>query len=422
MDTPRNDGGARALARLLSQFQGKPRTEGIVTALALEAHDADAGLYTLWSGRQLATAAGAALDVYGQLVGESRLGREDDAYRVAIRARQALNRSSGTAPELLRILRLLAPVPLHIALVEHFPAGVALSVSNGAIFQPTAVFSVMHASKSAGVGMRLHYQDCPDAERFVTAGGVGLGFAGPPADFVGAREVVQANGTLPGDVFIDNVEWIENQGGSNLPAITFTGGPLIHELLNAAVYVVVVSGSPTFRWRWYIADGPTTGPHADNLPMWLDDLTMPPMAMLNQYPGGAYTEAGVPTGVQVQWQEEPYVVGDMVHFDVWHAPGPLAESTPPTLTAAGPLSVTGRIVVTVLHGFAFSYTVGSAPPRIASMSRPNPVPLLKADGTPSGLTITWPNVDTHYAGASWAWQVLQANPVVGGKFIHLLGG
>lgn len=420
MDTPRNDGGARALSRLLSQFQGKPRTEGITVALALEAHDADAGLYTLWSGRQLATAAGASLDVYGQLVGEQRLGREDDVYRIAILARRAINRSSGTHPELLRLLRLLAPLPLHLSLVRRRPAALVAYVRNGPLLQPEAVFAALSAAKLGGVNLRMRYQDVPDAQRFTTAGGIGLGFAGMPTDYVSAREDVRPIVNLPGTVTLGSVSMITNNGGGMEPVVSLTGGT-VPEYMAGSIALEVVDPSPDYTFQWFKSDGSATWTGGS-------DQMFPggeevPVELRDQHPNDqpAVQFPGVPTGIAVKWQEgDPYASGDTAEFQVTIVPGAPVASTPPTLDQVAPLTVTGRVVVDVLDGFRFRYTVGSAAAREVDMARGTAVPLLRGDGTPTGVAITWPNVTTHYTGASWAWQLVKANPVVGGRFIRVL--
>ena len=56
-------------------------------------------------------ASDARLDVLGQLVGELRKGREDDAYLRAIKLRARINRSKGRRKDLYEIVRLITTAP-----------------------------------------------------------------------------------------------------------------------------------------------------------------------------------------------------------------------------------------------------------------------------------------------------------------------
>lgn len=419
MDGPRNDGGARALTRLPSQWRGKPRFRGLARALAMVAQEVDAGLYTLWTGRQLATAAGDMLDVYGGLVGEERLGRVDATYRVAIQARQAINRGSGTAPELLRLLRLLAPQPLQLVLTEFSPPGVVLTVSNGALAHPEAVHAALNSARPAGVGLRLHYQDGPDAERFVTEGGVGLGFGGDAADYVSSREDVQPWGYLPG---LTDDEADPNQPTpAAAPKLTLTGARIPADFGSFEAYVLDTGGPLRFTWVEGNGYGNTTGQV-----MYPDGPgTETPVVLLNEYPVAGPEEVGF----AITWGEgEPYSNEESWLFED-HRPNPtdvFGVSTPPVLAAVGPLAFTGQAMVEVVRGapgYTFRYTLGSQPARTVDMARGTAVPLLLADGvTPSGLAVTWPNVTTHYPEAKWAWWAAAADATVGGRFTYVLGG
>lgn len=419
MDTPRNDGGARALLRLPVQYRNKPRWRGFISAFAQEAQEADAGLYTLWTGRQLATAAGAMLDVYGGLVGEERLGRADDSYRVAIRARMTINRGSGTGPELLRLLRLLAPEPLTLQLREYPPAGVVLTVSGDALPLAPAVHAAVQSARPAGVGLRLEYQDFPDAERFVTFGGVGLGFAGNATDVLGAREAVQPWGWwVPPTVDMSS-------GGPSTgtaPVVVVTNVSQVPAALAGDLHVEVLDPDPDNTFLWFGGAGDVYGGSLDMFP----GGGSGPVPMLEQNSGGG----GIgPTGLSVVWDAGSTYSRS---GDYWVTSLSQQVSTPPTLALAGPLAFTGRVLLEVVQGatgtpfapeYVFRYTLGSQAPRTVPMARGTAVPLLLADGvTPSGLTATWPNVAGHYPGATWKWQVAKANPVTGGRFATVLGG
>lgn len=164
----------QALSRLPEQFKGQERWAGFLLALAGQHQDAEAAIYTLFTGRQLATAVGAALDQYGAIVGQERGSLDDTSYRLRIRARLILNRSSGTIPEILNIFSLLTD--LELELQEYPPAAFELRFSGGELELPTDFAAILSAARAAGVGANLLYQLDLDEESFSFASGPGLGF------------------------------------------------------------------------------------------------------------------------------------------------------------------------------------------------------------------------------------------------------
>lgn len=104
----RIDHVADALRRLPAQFSDKPVIAGLLAAFVQPAQTLEAVLYQLATQRDLISGAtGLRLDTIGRIVGQPRAGRADDVYRVFLRARIVANRSHGTTPHVLRVLRLL---------------------------------------------------------------------------------------------------------------------------------------------------------------------------------------------------------------------------------------------------------------------------------------------------------------------------
>jgi hypothetical protein len=97
----------QGVALLLEQFQGKPRIAALLTSLLRQVQDVEDAAWDVLTSRLISVAADAQLDALGKLVGEPRDGRDDGGYRVAITARIAVNRSSGTGPEIVAILKLV---------------------------------------------------------------------------------------------------------------------------------------------------------------------------------------------------------------------------------------------------------------------------------------------------------------------------
>ena len=106
-------------------------------------------LYTL---RDIASSSGAQLDGIGEIAGESRLGRGDEEYRIAIVFRLFLNVSSGEPETLLAATKFLTQGTI-ITIVETFPATVILFTDGAAIDFTTATF--LQSLAPAGVKVYL---------------------------------------------------------------------------------------------------------------------------------------------------------------------------------------------------------------------------------------------------------------------------
>lgn len=97
------DHSDRAVALLLSQYQGKPLMEGFVRAFLDEVQEYEDELWTLVGLLDIDRATGIDLDRIGRIVVQPRSSESDDAYRRLLRARIAANRSSGTYRDLWRV-------------------------------------------------------------------------------------------------------------------------------------------------------------------------------------------------------------------------------------------------------------------------------------------------------------------------------
>lgn len=97
----------QGLALLLSQYVRKPRIRALIASFLGQVQELEDAAFDVMTSRLVGSAVNAQLDLLGKLVGESREGRDDDGYRVAITARIAVNRSSGTGPEIVSILALV---------------------------------------------------------------------------------------------------------------------------------------------------------------------------------------------------------------------------------------------------------------------------------------------------------------------------
>jgi len=148
-----------AETKFLEQFKRKPKLTAWVLSYCLQMEH----LITVFSDILVRTilenAQGEQLDVIGRIVGQLRGGRTDEVYRVWIQARIAVLRSSGTADELLDIVRLLVPAGTALEWVEQPPAGATLKVVNPIEeVLGNQIAQLIVLGKSGGVRLLFHWK------------------------------------------------------------------------------------------------------------------------------------------------------------------------------------------------------------------------------------------------------------------------
>lgn len=137
-----------ALSRLTNQFSESPKLRAMVEAMVQPLQDALATIEQLRTERWIDTAVGAQLDGAGYIVGESRNGRDDDAYREAIKFRIFVNVSNGTPADLIQGLKALTK-PDDIQYIEQYPA-TAILFTDGPII-PDGIHSIIQDLAPAAI-------------------------------------------------------------------------------------------------------------------------------------------------------------------------------------------------------------------------------------------------------------------------------
>lgn len=118
----------RAQERLLTQFKGKPRIEGVVRALVRQVQHLEVAAWQLLAERQLVTAAGAVLDRIGEILGVSRSpGANDDRHRRRVGVEVRVLRSRGTGGDILGVASLYT-AETEMRLDQRLPCEAALVV------------------------------------------------------------------------------------------------------------------------------------------------------------------------------------------------------------------------------------------------------------------------------------------------------
>jgi hypothetical protein len=118
---------SESLDRPTSKFKNKPNVSSFIKIKAETFQELEDSLYTVLTERWLDDAVGEQLNQLGQIVGEPRIGRNDEDYRVAITTRITLNSSGGEPERVIQFLQSIA-VTDDVSLEELFPAKIKVFV------------------------------------------------------------------------------------------------------------------------------------------------------------------------------------------------------------------------------------------------------------------------------------------------------
>jgi hypothetical protein len=176
--TQEEDHAAAAVAKLPEQYRDKPLMLALTQVFTGRFQAVEDAFWQLYLERNLDDAVGAQLDLLGRIVKQPRVSTDDEVYRKQIRARILINRSSGTAPELLEIFALVVPEDAVVKFEPHFPAGFVIYVRESAITPEEAqlFLGFLRAAKAGGVYAQLHWIESPTEEVFTFNGTTGQGF------------------------------------------------------------------------------------------------------------------------------------------------------------------------------------------------------------------------------------------------------
>jgi hypothetical protein len=167
------DHQVRALARLISKYREATNVRGVVSESTAETQAIEDELWEMFI-ETIDSAENAQLDVFGRIVNQPREGRDDPTYRLWIKTRVLMNRSSGTGSQLLAIFTALVSGTTFIHLEEQFPAALALKMGSTPSLLPIEANRILQRCKAAGVRALLELQNYPDGETFTLDIGPGL--------------------------------------------------------------------------------------------------------------------------------------------------------------------------------------------------------------------------------------------------------
>lgn len=118
----KTDYRSEAIGRLLASLQDKANLNALVSAFLDRCQELEDAAFPLYTQRNIDSAEGDRLDGLGELTNVPRAGRNDDDYRLRIKAELAILLSQGTAYDLLRVYQLLiSQTPLDMDFDEYYP-------------------------------------------------------------------------------------------------------------------------------------------------------------------------------------------------------------------------------------------------------------------------------------------------------------
>lgn len=119
----------QGLANIISQFEDKTKIRDLLTVYLQQVQELELAFCDILAKTSLDDSEGQQLDNMGEIVGESRDGRNDLQYRTAIRVRINLNTAEGTLEEVIGLAIAVAGSPVDVLVTELFPAGFLMIIT-----------------------------------------------------------------------------------------------------------------------------------------------------------------------------------------------------------------------------------------------------------------------------------------------------
>lgn len=174
---------------LLEQFKNSTTLHALLASYTKQIQTAEDGINPLVLSRDINVAVGVPLDALGEAVGIARNGLGDEVYRLFIRAKILVNKSSGTGDNLIAIVRQMSGDPaLDVKVDEYDPATVWIRPVDHIITDPDLWAALLRLAKSAGVRLLFIYNKSAESAMFqyaATAGTIGTGRGFDQGHFAG---------------------------------------------------------------------------------------------------------------------------------------------------------------------------------------------------------------------------------------------
>lgn len=148
-----------------------PRNQVVMDAVMAEVQELEDAFWELLTAFDLDTATNDQLLLLGKLVGEGQLGRDDEDFRAAIRARILVNRSDGKVEQLYEIGKALVVDTTILHRITQFSGSETYEfLGDLSAFSLSNVARLLRKAKGGGVRLDTVFaQSEPDAEALIWA-------------------------------------------------------------------------------------------------------------------------------------------------------------------------------------------------------------------------------------------------------------
>ncbi len=156
--------------RFIDVFREKTDLLSLFTAFTDETQSVEDMLFQIFTGFDISTAVGEQLNAIGETIGLERQGATDERYRIRLRARVLINLSSGTIPQLVRLVNLLAPSGVTSHYTPYYPAAFTVETS-GVLSDDEAeeIGAALIEATGGGVSVGLNFSNAEDDHTFTFA-------------------------------------------------------------------------------------------------------------------------------------------------------------------------------------------------------------------------------------------------------------
>jgi hypothetical protein len=152
---------------ILHQFAQSPRLKALVRSLTKPFEEVLENIESLCDGRYIDEAWGARLDILGKIIGQPRMGMDDETYKAWISVGIRLNIGSGTSLDVLNILRILLG-KIHFNMLEYWCGDLFFVIFAPPKVPLHALFEITRRATPIGIQCHFVKADMNQSFRFDT--------------------------------------------------------------------------------------------------------------------------------------------------------------------------------------------------------------------------------------------------------------
>jgi len=150
---------SEGLALLLEQFKGKPKIAAVLSSFLKEIQDLEVVLQSLLNSRTIDNASDSTLDLIGRIVNQPRDILTDAEYRLWLKARIIINKSSGDIGEIYKVLQLISgnfDVGT-FGLVSAYPASFVATSYVANVADPVTLYNILNEMRAVTISFNYVY-------------------------------------------------------------------------------------------------------------------------------------------------------------------------------------------------------------------------------------------------------------------------